>query len=154
MKSIEIEIKLLENEKKRKEKLLDNYRRFGDFYFLEQAKESADKIEKIKARLKRSGETKAKPKKERKERPSLDRAIKESLIEMTAYEMGIEHVLICAGTSPTTATAIIDEIIESEFSADHKLMMIKMFLDNQMSSLEIDGLLHDEMIIIPRKRVE
>lgn len=153
MKSMEIQIKLLENEEKKKQKLLENYRRFGEFDFLQMAKESADKIEEIKARLQQAEEAKAKPKKERKNRPSLDRAIKQSIIEMTAYEVGIERELICAGTSPITATAIIDEIIESEFNAEAKLMMIKMFIDNQMSSLDIDGLLHDEMIIMPRKRV-
>ncbi len=154
MKSIEMQKKMLENEINRKEKLLENYRRFGEFDFLEMAKESADKIEQIKIRINRAERAKAKPKKERKDRPSLDRKIKQSLIEMTAYEVGIEKCLICAGTSPITATAIIDEIIESEFDSESKLMMIKMFLDNQMSSLDIDGLLHDEMIIIPRKRAE
>lgn len=153
MKSMEIQIKLLENEEKKKQKLLENYRRFGEFDFLQMAKESADKIKEIKARLQQAEEAKAKPKKERKNRPSLDRAIKQSIIEMTAYEVGIERELICAGTSPITATAIIDEIIESEFNAEAKLMMIKMFLDNQMSSLDIDGLLHDEMIIMPKKRL-
>lgn len=154
MKSIEIQMKLLENEQKKKQKLLENYHRYGEFCFLEMAKESADKIEQIKIRISRAERAKAKPKKERKNRPSLDKAIKQSLIEMTAYEVGIERELICAGTSPTTATAIIDEIIESEFDAETKLMMIKMFLDNQMSSLDIDGLLHDEMIIMPKKRAE
>ena len=151
MKAIEIEKRLLENEMKKKSKFADMYRRFGDVYYLELAKESADKVNEIKERLQRAKE--AKPKKERRERRSMDQAIKEMQIEMTAYQVGIEKELICAGTSPVTATAIIDEIIESKFNAEHKLMMIKMFLDNQMSSLEIDGLLHDEMIIIPRKRV-
>lgn len=151
MKSYEMEKKLLEAEKKKKQ-YFKIFLDFGEQQYLELAQEQSDIAESIKIRINRAEREKAKPKSERENR--LDRAIKQSIIEMTAYEVGIEKALICAGTSPTTATAIIDEIIESEFNAEAKLMMIKMFLDNQMSSLDIDGLLHDEMIIIPRKRAE
>jgi hypothetical protein len=154
MKSLEIEKKLLEVAEKKKKQYFKIFQDFGEQHYLDLAREQSDIAESIKIRINRAERAKAKPKKERKDRPSLDRAIKNSIIEMTAYEVGIEKCLICAGTSPITATAIIDEIIESEFNAEAKLLMIKMFLDNQMSSLDIDGLLHDEMIIIPRKRAE
>lgn len=154
MKTYEIEQKLYEAAKKKKKHFADLFLRFGDQCYFELAKEEAEKMKKIQARLKQSEEAKARPKKERKKRQSLDRAIKESLIDMTAYEVGIEKVLICAGTSPTTATAIIDDIIKSAFDAETKLTMIKLFIDNHFSSLDIDGLLNDEMIIMPRKRVK
>ena len=154
MKSVEIEKKRLEEVEKKKNKLFELFLCFGEEYYLHKAQEEAENAQKIKERIDRAENAKAKPKKKRERHSSLDRAIKESLIEMTAYEFGIEKCLICAGTSPITATAIIDEIIESKFDAEKKLLMIKMFLDNQMSSLEIDGLLHDEMIIMPRKRVK
>lgn len=152
MKSLEIEKRRLKEVEKKKNKLFEMFLDFGEEYYLIKAQEQAEEEKKIKERIDRAEKAKAKPKKKRERHSSLDRAIKESLIEMTAYELGIEKVLICAGTSPITATAIIDEIIESKFDAELKLLMIKMFLDNQMSSLEIDGLLHDEMIIKPRKR--
>ncbi len=152
MELYELEKKLLEAEKKKKD-CFKIYLNFGEQHYLDLAREQSDIAESIKIHINRAERAKAKPKAERTDRPSLDRAIKNSIIEMTAYEVGIEKALICAGTSSITATAIIDEIIESEFNAEAKLMMIKMFLDNQMSTLDIDGLLHDEMIIMPRKRV-
>ena len=154
MKTIEIETKRLEEVENKKRKYIEYYKRYEQEYYLEMAKEQAAIAESIKIRINRAERAKSKAKENYKGRSSLDRAIKELQIEMSAKEAGICKEPICAGTSPITATAIIDEIIESEFDADNKLLMIKLFLDNHMSSLDIDGLLHDEMIIIPRKRVK
>lgn len=153
MKTLEIEKKRLEKVENKKRKYFDLFKQFGQEYYLEMAKEQAAIAESIKIRLNRAERAKSKAKEDRRGRSSLDRAIKELQIEMAAKEAGIYNEPICAGTSPITATAIIDEIIESEFDAENKLIMIKLFLNNKMSTLDIDGLLHDEMIIIPRKRV-
>lgn len=154
MKTIEIEKKRLEEVENKKKKYFEYYRRYEQEYYLEMAKEQAAIAESIKIRLNRAERAESKAKEIRRERSSLDRAIKELQLEMAAKAAGLHKVVLCAGTSPITATAIIDEIIESEFDAEAKLLMIKLFLDNELSSLDIDGLLHDEMIIIPRKRVE
>ena len=126
---------------------------YGQEYYLEMAKEQAAIAESIKIRINRAERAENRVKENHREKSSLDRAIKELQLEMSAKQAGIYNDPICAGTSPITATAIIDEIIESEFDAENKLIMIKLFLDNHISTLEIDGLLHDEMIIIPRKRI-
>ena len=118
------------------------------------AKEQAAIAESIKIRINRAERAKSKAREEFRGRSSVDRAIKELQLELATKEARLEKVVLCAGTSPITATAIIDEIIESEFDADNKLLMIKLFLENHLSTLDIDGLLHDEMIIIPRKRVK
>ncbi len=152
MKTVEIEKKRLEEVENKKRKYIEYYKRYEQFYYLEMAKEQAAIAESIKIRLNRAERAKSKAKEERKSRSSLDRAIKEMQIEMSAKAAGLDSVVICAGTSPVTATAIIDEIIESEFDAESKLIMIKLFLDNEMSSLDIDGLLHDEYIVIPKNR--
>ena len=154
MKTLEIEKKRLEKVEEKKRKYFDLYKDFQQEYYLEMAKEQAAIAESIKIRLNRAERAKNKAKENRRERSSLDRAIKELQIEMAAKQAGYYKTVLCAGTSPITATAIIDEIIESEFDAEQKLLMIKLFLDNELSSLDIDGLLHDEMIIIPRKRVK
>ena len=154
MKTLEIEKKRLEEVENKKRKYFDLYKQFDQEYYLEMAKEQAAIAESIKIRINRAERAKNKAKEDFKGRSSLDRAIKELQIEMAAKESGIYKEPICAGTSSITATAIIDEIIESEFDAENKLLMIKLFLDNHLSSLDISGLLYDEMIIIPRKRVK
>lgn len=153
MKTMEIEKRRLEEVENKKRKYFELYKRYEQEYYLEMAKEQAAIAESIKIRINRAERAKSKAKEERRERSSLDRAIKELQIEMAAKAAGIYREPICAGTSSITATAIIDEIIESEFDAENKLLIIKLFLDNHMSTLDIDGLLHDEMIIMPRKRV-
>lgn len=153
MKSIEIETKRLEEVENKKRKYFEYYNRYEQEYYLEMAKEQAAIAESIKIRLNRAERAERKANEERRERSSLDRAIKELQIEMAAKEAGLYKTVLCAGTPSVTATAIIDEIIESEFDAENKLLMIKLFLDNHLSSLTIDGLLHDEMIIMPRKRL-
>ena len=152
MKTIEIEKKRLEEVENKKKKYIEYYKRYEQEYYLEMAKEQAAIAESIKIRLNRAERAESKAKEDFKGRSSLDRAIKELQIEMAAKEAMLSNVVLCAGTSSITATAIIDEIIESEFDADNKLLMIKLFLDNHLTTLDIDGLLHDEMIIIPRKR--
>ena len=121
MKSIEIEKQIMQEAEEKKKYFWKLFTRFGDEEYFEAAREQAKVVQSIKEKLERA---------ERAQRLSMDYAIKTSLIEMTAYEAGIEKVLVCAGTSPTTATAIIDEIIESDFDAEAKLLIIKMFLDN------------------------
>lgn len=153
MKTLEIEKKRLEEVENKKRKYFELYTRYEQEYYLEMAKEQAAIAESIKIRINRAERAKSKAKENYKGRSSLDRAIKELQIEMAAKEAGLYKTVLCAGTSSITATAIIDEIIESEFDADSKLMIIKLFLENHLSTLEIDGLLHDEMIIMPRKRV-
>ena len=154
MKTLEIEKNRLEKVESKKRKYFDLFKQFGQEYYLEMAKEQAAIAESIKIRINRAERAKNKAKEDFRGRSSLDRAIKELQLEMAAKEAGIYKEPICAGTSSITATAIIDEIIESEFDADNKLLMIKLFLENHLSTLDIDGLLHDEMIIIPRKRVK
>jgi len=153
MKTLEIEKKRLEKAENKKRKYFELYKEFNQEYYIEMAKEQAAIAESIKIRINRAERAKNKAKEEFRGRSSLDRAIKELQIEMAAKEALLHKVVLCAGTSPITATAIIDEIIESEFDAENKLLMIKLFLDNHLSTLDIDGLLHDEMIIVPRKRV-
>ena len=153
MKTLEIEKKRLEKVENKKQKYFELFTQFGQEYYLEMAKEQAAIAESIKIRINRAERAKSKAKEDFRGRSSLDRAIKEMQIEMAAKKSGVYKEPICAGTSSITATAIIDEIIESEFDAENKLLMIKLFLDNHLSTLDIDGLLHDEMIIVPRKRV-
>ena len=154
MKSIEIEKKRLEKAELKREKYFKLYAQYNQEYYLEMAKEQAAIAESIKIRIDRAERAKSKAKENRRGHSSLDRAIKEMHIEVMKKGAGLDKVTLCAGTSPITATTIIDEIIESEFDAENKLLIIKLFLDNYLSSLDVDGLLHDEMIIIPRKRVQ
>lgn len=140
----ELEIALKNAEKKLKEAekkkafFLNRYKKHGRIFDFELAKEAHDKAEKIKERLKR---TKSAEIKDTKKVAPFGRLIKEIHIECMAYELGIEKVLICAGVPVSKATAIIDEIIESELNAEAKLLLIKMFIDNQIDTLQLDAIL-------------
>ena len=146
-------MKSIETEKKHLEKIEQRIEWLINMNYFERAQEEAEKAKKIRKRIKRAEEAKANPKSKNRSRFSvMDRVVKKMHIELAAEQANVQPVNLCAGTDPLTATAIIDEIIECEFDAEYKLTMIKLFLDNHLSSLEIGGILHDELIIIPRKR--
>ena len=148
MKPIEFAEKQLKNEEKIFNHLMSIYKMTGDESDLEKLKEQYKKVKKKKERLElvknapvpRIFEKMVLEIEQAEKKP---RAVlnKECEIYFISKARQNECVIIENHRKAETATAIIDEIIESEFSARSKIRLIKMLLNGKISTLEIDALL-------------
>lgn len=131
MKPIEFAEKQLKNAEKLKKHYCELYKKTGDFYYLELAKEQAEKVAQKQERLKQAQRMFVSPK------------LKELHIAVLAAHYEFEDGETVNYTEADKATAIIDEIIESELKSYAKLTLIKLFLNDKISCKEIDALLSE-----------
>lgn len=72
------------------------------------------------------------------------RIMKELHIAFLAAHYELENKKMFSRTEAELATAIIDEIIESELKSHAKLTLIKLFVNDKISCYEIDAILSNE----------
>ena len=131
MKPIEFAKKQLKNAEKLKEHYCELYKKTGAFHYLELAKEQAEKVKEKQERLKQA------------ERVTFSPALKELHIAVLAAHHEFEDKKVFSATETEIATAIIDDIINSELKPYSKLTLIKLFVNDKISSNEIDAILFE-----------
>lgn len=77
-------------------------------------------------------------------KPQHTRLHKEFHISYLATLHKIDNEITSDFKKARTATAIIDEIIESELHCNSKIRLIKLFLTGKISTLEVDAILTNE----------
>ena len=131
MKPIEFAEKQLKNAEKLKAHYCEQYKKTGDFYYLELAKEQAEKVEEKQERLKQAQKMHMSP------------VFKELHIAVLAAHHEFEDKKVFSATETEIATAIIDDIINSELKPYSKLTLIKLFVNDKITSNEIDAILFE-----------
>lgn len=129
MKPLEFAQKQLKNAEIKQAHHWEKYEKFGSAYDLEMALMQAEKVKKCKDRIQHI----------KNKKPT--KFMKEAQIYFMSKMHNIENEIINSHNAADKATAIIDEIIESDFTSQTKIRMIKLFLNDKITTLEIDALL-------------
>ena len=129
MKPLEFAKKQLKNEELKLEHYLEMFELYADAHHLKVLKEQVEKVKQKRAMVKQI------------ENPVMTPFMKEKQIYLLSKASGCENEIIESHQKAEMATAIIDEIIESGFTAPTKIRLINLFLQGKISTLEIDALL-------------
>ena len=129
MKPLEFAKKQLKHEEMLLEHYLEMFELYADAHHLKVLKEQVEKVKKKRMMVKQI------------ENPTLTPFMKEKQIYFLSKANDFENELVENHHKAEKATAIIDEIIESEISAPSKIRLINLFLKGKITTLEIDAFL-------------
>ena len=129
MKPLEFAKKQLKHEEMLLEHYLEMFELYADAHHLKVLKEQVEKVKKKRMMVKQI------------ENPTMTQFMKEKQIYLLSKANGFENEFVENHHKAEKATAIIDEIIESEFSAPSKIRLINLLLNGKITTLEIDAFL-------------